>query len=36
LQAESLKDIIRSKKASDRPQDRQDIIILNEILKRDG
>jgi hypothetical protein len=34
LQAASLKDIIRSKKASDRPQDRQDIIILNEILNR--
>ncbi|NBC65882.1 MAG: hypothetical protein GVY07_09550 [Bacteroidetes bacterium] len=29
-----LKDIVRSKKASDRPQDRQDIIILNEIIKR--
>lgn len=29
-----LKDILRSKKASDRPQDRQDIIILNEILRR--
>lgn len=29
-----LKDIVRSKKASNRPQDRQDIIILNEIIKR--
>lgn len=29
-----LKDVVRSKKASDRPQDRQDIIILNEIIKR--
>ncbi len=34
LYTSSIKDIIRSKKASDRPQDRQDIIILNEILKR--
>lgn len=35
LYTSSIKDIIRSKKASDRPQDRQDIIILNEILKRE-
>jgi len=34
LYAASLEDIIRSKKAADRPQDRQDIIILREILKR--
>lgn len=34
LLAANLKDIVRSKKASDRPQDRQDIIILNEIIKR--
>ncbi len=34
LLAASVEDIIRSKKAADRPQDRQDIIILNEILKR--
>jgi hypothetical protein len=34
LFAASLEDIIRSKKAADRPQDRQDIIILKEILKR--
>jgi hypothetical protein len=30
----SLEDIIRTKKAADRPQDRQDIIILQEILRR--
>lgn len=29
----SLEDIIRSKKAVDRPQDRQDVIILREILQ---
>lgn len=34
LWAARLADIIRSKKAADRPQDRQDIIILNEILRR--
>jgi hypothetical protein len=34
LQAAGLKDIIRSKKVSDRPQDRQDIIILREMLRR--
>ncbi len=32
--AASLEDIIRSKKVSDRTQDRQDIIILNEILSK--
>lgn len=30
----SLEDIIRTKKAADRPQDRQDVIILREILQR--
>ncbi len=35
LHASSLQDIIRSKKASDRPQDRQDVIILKEILERE-
>lgn len=35
IYAASLEDIIRAKKAADRPQDRQDIIILREILKRD-
>jgi len=34
LYAASLEDIIRSKKAADRPQDRQDIIILQELLNR--
>jgi len=34
LYVSSIQDIIRSKKVADRPQDRQDIIILNEILKR--
>jgi hypothetical protein len=32
--AASLEDIIRSKKAADRPQDRQDIPILAAILRR--
>jgi hypothetical protein len=30
----SLEDIIRSKIAADRPQDRQDVVILREILRR--
>lgn len=30
----SLKDILRSKLASNRPQDQQDVIILKEMLKR--
>ena len=34
LHAASLADIIRSKEAADRPQDRQDVIILREMLKR--
>jgi hypothetical protein len=34
LLASSLSDIIRSKQATDRPQDRQDVIVLREILKR--
>ena len=34
LLAADLRDIIRSKEATDRPQDRQDVIILREILKR--
>lgn len=32
--AASLEDIIRSKEAADRPQDRQDVIVLREILRR--
>jgi hypothetical protein len=34
LRAASLEDILRSKLASNRPQDRQDVIILTEMLKR--
>lgn len=34
LKAASLADIIRSKEASDRPQDRQDVPILREIVRR--
>lgn len=29
----SIPDLIRTKKASDRPQDRQDVIVLQEILR---
>jgi hypothetical protein len=32
--AADLPDIIRSKEAADRPQDRQDVIVLREILRR--
>lgn len=32
--ASDLQDIIRSKEAADRPQDRQDVIVLREILRR--
>ena len=34
LLAADLEDIIRSKEASDRPQDRQDVIVLREMVKR--
>ena len=34
VHASGLKDIIRSKEAADRPQDRQDIIVLRELLRR--
>lgn len=34
LRAASLKDILRSKLASNRAQDQQDVIILTEMLKR--
>ncbi len=34
LRVASLKDILRSKLASNRPQDQQDVIILTEMLKR--
>jgi len=33
VQAASLKDILRSKEASSRPQDQQDVVILLEMLK---
>ncbi len=33
LRAASLKDIIRSKEASDRPQDRQDVLVMREMLR---
>lgn len=36
LLAAGLEDIIRTKVAADRPQDRQDVIILREILERRG
>ena len=35
LLAASLADIIRSKEAADRPQDRQDVLVLREIIRRD-
>jgi hypothetical protein len=34
LDAASLEDIIRSKEAADRVQDRQDVIVLREMLRR--
>lgn len=34
--AASLRDIIRSKEAADRPQDRQDAIVLRAIVEREG
>lgn len=34
LNVASLEDIIRSKEAADRPQDRQDVVILREMLRR--
>lgn len=34
LEAASLEDIVRSKVAADRPQDRQDVVILREMLRR--
>ena len=36
LFAASLSDIVRSKEAADRPQDRQDVVILKEMLRRRG
>ena len=34
LQVASLEDIIRSKEAADRPQDRQDVVMMREIIRR--
>jgi hypothetical protein len=34
VDAASLQDIVRSKVAADRPQDRQDVVILREMLRR--
>jgi hypothetical protein len=34
LLAASLADILRSKEAADRPQDRQDVVVLREMLRR--
>ena len=36
LKAASLDDIVRSKEASDRPQDRQDAAVIREMLRRRG
>jgi hypothetical protein len=33
LLAASLEDIVRSKQAADRPQDRQDVVIIREMLR---
>lgn len=35
VQVASLRDILRSKEAADRPQDRQDVLILREMLRRE-
>jgi hypothetical protein len=34
VRAASLEDILRSKQASNRPQDQQDVVILRQMLKR--
>src|SRR5688500_5571443 len=36
LDVASLQDIIRSKEAADRPQDRQDVLVLRQMLERYG
>jgi hypothetical protein len=36
LLAASLADIVRSKEAADRPQDRQDVVVLREMIRRAG
>jgi hypothetical protein len=35
LFAASLSDIVRSKQAADRPQDRQDVVVLREMIRRE-
>ncbi|HEX9756064.1 MAG TPA: hypothetical protein VGA42_10180 [Gemmatimonadales bacterium] len=35
LQVASLRDILRTKEAADGPQDRQDVLILREMLRRE-
>lgn len=34
LDVARLEDIVRSKQASDRPQDRQDVVIMRELIRR--
>ena len=34
LEVAALEDILRSKEASDRPQDRQDVAVIREMLRR--
>ncbi len=34
LHAADLRDIVRSKKAADRPQDRQDVVVMQAMLRR--
>lgn len=34
LAAARLEDILRSKRAADRPQDRQDVVVLEEMIRR--
>ena len=36
LRAATLRDIVRSKKASGRPQDRHDVVVIREMLRRRG
>jgi hypothetical protein len=36
LEVASLEDIIRSKRAADRPQDRQDVAVMLELIERRG
>jgi hypothetical protein len=36
LLAARLEDIIKSKEAADRPQDRQDVVVMREMLRRGG